>query len=362
MAAASVFKALKNAIFCPIDRKIFCFLAESDILVGSSSIRLAPSGPMKPSDVDPALAAAFKEIARLRAEVAALRTTCRTHASILDNAPLLISTKDLQGKILMANKYFNVLEGYDEAKFVGKNLFEVFPEAIAAQLWANDQRAAAKLCPVHEEETVYHRDKTTHTYATVKFPLFDEHGVLSGTCAVSTDITAARLAQLDSVTDELTRLKNRRSLNLLFMEEQRSAHRGGRSLTLLLADVDCFKGYNDRYGHPQGDVVLMAVARAISATLNRSHDLAFRIGGDEFACLFSTTEEQESVELAERIRARFQAHDLDHPANQPHGKATLSAGLTFLHPGQEVSLIEAYERADQALYRAKHRGRNTVSR
>jgi diguanylate cyclase (GGDEF)-like protein/PAS domain S-box-containing protein len=317
---------------------------------------------MNPSDVACALAAALAENTRLRAEVSRLRETSRVHTSILDNAPLLISTKDLQGNILMANKYFNVLEGYDEKSFVGKNVFEVFPEAIARQLWSNDQRAAALLRPVHEEETVYHRDKTTHTYATVKFPLFDEHGVLSGTCAVSTDVTAARLAQLDSVTDELTRLKNRRSLNLLFMEEQRSAHRGGRSLTLLLADVDCFKGYNDRYGHPQGDVVLMALARAINATLNRSHDLAFRIGGDEFACLFSTTEEQESVALAEQIRQRFMAHDLDHPANEPFGKVTLSAGLTFIVPGKEMSLAEAYELADQALYRAKHSGRNTVSR
>ena len=244
---------------------------------------------MNPSDAA-ALAAAQEENTRLRAEVLALRETASVYRSILDHAPLLISTKDLKGNILMANKYFNVLEGYDASHFVGRNVFEVFPEAIAKQLWSNDQRAAAELRPVHEEETVYHRDKTTHTYSTVKFPLFDGQGVLSGTCAVSTDITAARMAQLDSVTDELTRLKNRRSLNLLFLEEQRSAHRGGRSLTLLLADVDCFKGYNDRYGHPQGDVVLMAMARAIGATLNRSHDLAFRIGGDEFACLFSTTE------------------------------------------------------------------------
>jgi diguanylate cyclase (GGDEF)-like protein/PAS domain S-box-containing protein len=317
---------------------------------------------MNPSDVASALAAAIEENARLRAEISALRATSRSYKSILDHAPLLISTKDLQGNILMANKYFNVLDGYDEATFVGKNVFDIFPEAIAKQLWMNDQRAAAELRPVHEEETVYHRDQTTHTYATVKFPLFDEHGVLSGTCAVSTDITAARLAQLDSVTDELTRLKNRRSLNLLFMEEQRSAHRGGRSLTLLLADVDCFKGYNDCYGHPQGDVVLMAMARAIGATLNRSHDLAFRIGGDEFACLFSTTEEQESVNLAEKIRERFMAHDLHHPGNKPHGKVTLSAGLTFIRPGKEMSLAEAYEQADQALYRAKHSGRNAVSR
>ena len=104
------------------------------------------------------------------------------------------------------------------------------------------------------------------------------------------------------------------------------------------------------------------MARAIGATLNRSHDLAFRIGGDEFACLFSTTEEQESVNLAEQIRERFLAHDLLHPGNKPHGKVTLSAGLTFIHPGKEMSLADAYELADQALYRAKHKGRNAVSR
>ncbi len=316
---------------------------------------------MNTRELDAALAAATAENARLRAEVSLLRATGRIHASILDNAPLLISTKDLQGNILMANKYFNVLDGYVAEQFVGRNVFDVFPEAIARQLWSNDQRAAAELRSVHEEETVYHRDKTAHTYATVKFPLFDEDGALCGTCAVSTDITAARLAQLDSVTDELTGLKNRRSLNLLFMEEQRRAHHGGRSLTLMLADVDCFKGYNDRFGHPQGDVVLMAMARAISATLNRSHDLAFRVGGDEFACLFATTEEQESLELVEQIRQRFLAHDIAHPDNAPHGKATLSAGVAFIRPGPEVPLAHAYELADQALYRAKHNGRNTVS-
>ena len=68
------------------------------------------------------------------------------------------------------------------------------------------------------------------------------------------------------------------------------------------------------------------------------------------------------MQLAEQIRARFQAHDLDHPANQPHGKVTLSAGVTFIHPGKELTLAQAYELADQALYRAKHSGRNAVSR
>ena len=328
----------------------------------SSSIQPCRCGPMIPPGVDAALAAAMEDNARLRAELLRLHASGRLFKSIIDNAPLLISTKDLQGNILTANKHFSTLAGYEEANFVGKNIFAIFPEAIATALWANEQRAVTERRPVHEEETFYHRDRSAHTYATVKFPLLDDKGAVTGTCAVSTDITAAKLAERDSVTDALTGLKNARSLNLRFVEEQRSAHRGGRSLTLLLADVDRFNIYNERHGQAQGDVVLIAMARAISATLNRSHDLTFRIGGAAFACLFSTTAEAESLTLAEQIRKRLLAQELEHPANPPHAKVTLSGGITFLHPGKEVTLAEAYAQAGAALLRAKHNGRNTISR
>lgn len=317
---------------------------------------------MKQTVIPAALSAALEENARLRDELARLREGSRVYCSILDNAPLLISSKDLQGNIVMANKHFEILDGYDPNNFVGKNVHEVFPPEIAAALWRNDVLAATEQRPIHEEEIVYHRDKSAHTYATVKFPLYDGGGVLCGTCAVSTDITAARAAQIDSITDALTGLKNRRYFNLLFMDEQRRAHREGRTLSLLLADVDRFKGYNDRYGHPQGDLVLKEVADAIGATLNRPGDLAFRIGGDEFACLFVTTVERESVELAETIRDMLAARHIAHEDNLPHGKVTLSAGLAFMRPDNELTMADAYAQADAALYRAKDSGRNAVAR
>ena len=305
---------------------------------------------------------ALEEIARLREELAQLRATAGVYSSILEHAPLLISTKDLNGNMLMANRHFNNLDGYDPDKFVGENVFNLFPHEIAAQLWRNDQRAAVTGRPVVDEETVYHRDKTPHTYSTVKFPLFDEAGSVYATCAVSTDITDTRLAHINSITDELTGLKNRRYFNMLFMEEQRRAHREGRTLTLLVADVDCFKGYNDLYGHPQGDAVLRQVATTLGTTLNRPGDLAFRIGGDEFACLFVTSVERESMELAERIRGHLAGAGIRHELNGDHGVVTMSVGMAFLRPDKEESLDMAYQRADQALYRAKHMGRNTVSR
>ena len=169
-------------------------------------------------------------------------------------------------------------------------------------------------------------------------------------------------ARSEGVTDELTGLKNRRYFNLLFMEEQKRAHREGRTLTLLLTAIDSFEAYNDSHGAPSGDLLLQAVAGALGAALNRPGDLAFRLGGDEFACLFVTTVERESLELAERICQLVEARAIEHAGSVPHAVATLSAGVAFLRPDAELALVDACTLAEQALHRARHNGRNTASR
>lgn len=296
------------------------------------------------------------------AELDRLRESDRVLRALLDHAPVLISTKDLNGTVTMANRHFEILDGYDAATFVGSNIFQLFPHEIAEQLWRNDRRAALEKRAIHEEEQVYHRDKTLHTYATVKFPLMDADGEVYATCAVSADVTDARAARIDSVTDELTGLNNRRYYNIRFIEEQKRARRDGRTLTLLLADIDRFKEYNDTYGHPQGDVVLKAVAECMRQTLHRSGDLCFRIGGDEFACLFISSGPEESMALAEQLRACMAGRQIPHEGNPPLRHVTLSLGLAFIAPDAALTQEEIYSQADQALYRAKHNGRNTVSR
>lgn len=303
----------------------------------------------------------LEENARLQRELAALRQQARTFQAVLDHAPLLISTKDMQGRVTMANRHFDVLDGYDPATFIGANVFDLFPPETAEQLWRNDRRAALERRAISEEETVLHRDKTPHTYLTIKFPLFDERHDVVATCAISADITETRQAENDSVTDELTGLKNRRYFNMRFHEEQMRALRDSRLLCLLLLDVDRFKEYNDHYGHPQGDAVLKAVADCMRATLNRGGDLCFRIGGDEFACLFSASGEEECLTLARHIHTAMAARAIPHPDNPPTGMATLSSGAAFLRPGGALDKDALYELADQALYRAKHQGRNRVS-
>lgn len=303
----------------------------------------------------------LEENACLQCEIEALRQQVRTFQAVLDNAPILISTKNLEGRVTMANRHFDVLDGYDAATFVGASVFDLFPPEIAEQLWRNDRRAALERRAVQEEESVHHRDKTLHTYLTTKFPLFDEHNAVVGTCAVSTDITDTRQAENDSVTDELTGLKNRRYFNMRFHEEQMRALRDNRLLCLLLLDVDRFKEYNDHYGHPHGDAVLKAVAACMRNTLNRGGDLCFRVGGDEFACLFSASGEGECLMLAQQIHAAVASCAMEHQDNPPTGLVTLSSGVAFLRPGESRDQEALYELADQALYRAKHQGRNRVS-
>ena len=295
-------------------------------------------------------------------ELDALRCSDRLLRALLDNAPILISTKDLQGRLTMANRHFEILDGYDADKFIGASVFDLFPPDIAEQLWRNDRREALEKRAIQEEESVYHRDKTLHTYMTVKFPLLDERGEVYATCAVSTDITETKAARDDSVTDELTGLKNRRYFNIRYAEEQKRARRDQRTLTLLLADVDRFKEYYDTYGHPQGDLVLRAVADTMRATLHRPGDLCFRVGGDEFACLFASSGPDESAALAGQIRAGMAARLIPHQGNPPYGHVTLSLGLAFIDPGSAPRQEQVYGLADQALYRAKRNGRNAVSR
>ena len=157
------------------------------------------------------------------------------------------------------------------------------------------------------------------------------------------------------LTDPLTELLNRRAFdqNLEHAIHQWERHR--RSFVLIIGDLDYFKLINDRFGHLVGDLVLKSVAQRIHATLRRS-DLAFRIGGEEFAILLSETTLAAGLEVAEKIRHRID----DTPLTLDSGQSvfpTMSFGIGG--PDQEDS-SNLFERVDQALYMAKHKGRNRV--
>lgn len=157
-----------------------------------------------------------------------------------------------------------------------------------------------------------------------------------------------------SITDSLTGLFNVRYLHKTLEEEILRSGENGTSLSLIMADVDNFKHFNDTWGHKQGDEVLKKMGEIIRNSA-REHDSPCRYGGEEFSLVLPATTLDEAFEVSERIRFRFEkAEDND---ERMRG-ITVSVGVAqYRTPESADSLIE---RADKALYNAKHRGKNCV--
>ena len=159
---------------------------------------------------------------------------------------------------------------------------------------------------------------------------------------------ARRLADLDA----LTGLHNRRYFHETLAREVARAHRYDRSLALVVFDLDDFKAINDRIGHLAGDHVLSEAADRVRDVV-RSADVACRVGGDEFAVILP----ESSLKDADQLFARLEQAISLHPVGQA-GRLHLSAGVTELRPDDDT--ISFFERADEALYRAKSSGKATI--
>jgi len=156
-----------------------------------------------------------------------------------------------------------------------------------------------------------------------------------------------------AMTDPLTGLANRRSLETALESAVSRAKRHNSDVSVIFLDVDHFKQFNDRFGHKVGDEVLRAVARVVLSSV-RTEDVAGRYGGEEFLVVLPETDEVGSVGLAERIRSAVRAWDLPLPP------VTISLGVATLG-AQSSSVAALVAKADQALYVSKQTGRDRVT-
>ena len=165
-----------------------------------------------------------------------------------------------------------------------------------------------------------------------------------------------------SRTDPLTEIANRRWFDERIQREWRRMQREKKPLTILLCDVDLFKQFNDRYGHPAGDDCLRFVAARLTELARRPADLAARFGGDEFAVIFPNTHEQGASHLARTLKANIGTFDFSDIATGKKASVTLSIGTATAYPGGPRTPERLISLADEALYKAKKAGRNrTVS-
>ncbi len=169
-----------------------------------------------------------------------------------------------------------------------------------------------------------------------------------------------RLRKLSSI-DGLTQIYNRRHFDESLRKEMAQAERTGAPLSLLICDVDHFKAYNDHYGHVQGDEALKAVAVALDTISSRPHDIAARLGGEEFVLLLPATARQGAAKLAGELVQVIRDLDIPH-AKSPSAKyLTVSVGAATYRPNHgHASPETVIGSADLALYEAKQTGRNQV--
>ena len=159
-----------------------------------------------------------------------------------------------------------------------------------------------------------------------------------------------------NVLDELTGLHNRRFYDQKIVAEYRRSRRNLTALSLVLIDVDLFKLVNDTHGHLAGDQCLIWLASHIKQSLKRSTDKAFRYGGEEFCLILPNTDAEGALLFAEQLRIRvheqaFQFRDIEIPL-------TISCGISTYQQQVDIGPEQIFSGADNALYQAKHNGRN----
>lgn len=166
------------------------------------------------------------------------------------------------------------------------------------------------------------------------------------------------LAEL-AMRDSLTGVANRRAFEETLEREWRLALRTQHVVSLLLVDIDFFKQYNDRYGHLAGDACLRRVAMVLQQAVQRPSDMLARYGGEEFALVLPDTPPDGAKDIATRLCEMVRHLNAQHDDN-PLFRVTISVGVASITPAHGGTPAELVATADQALYKAKHNGRNRV--
>jgi len=161
-------------------------------------------------------------------------------------------------------------------------------------------------------------------------------------------------------SDDLTKVANRRYFDQYLAQEWRRMAREKQPLSLILIDIDCFKKFNDTFGHVAGDHCLQKIAHAIGAALNRPGDLVARYGGEEFVIVLPNTHLSGATYLAERVRSQIENLQIQAAPHAPSSYVTMSAGVATMVPEASRLPIQLVADADNLLYQAKKQGRDRV--
>jgi diguanylate cyclase (GGDEF)-like protein/PAS domain S-box-containing protein len=282
--------------------------------------------------------------------------------AILDHIPGLIFYKDKKNNFVTVNKYMADAHQISKIEIEGKNAEEIYPLDDAKKYYEDDlfviESGEARL----NIEEPWETDGENRWVNTSKIPLKDDKDEIIGVLGLSFDITEKHRLELElerlTRVDFLTNINNRRYFVELAENELIRNKRYNNSSALLMIDIDHFKKVNDKYGHAIGDKALKKITEVCIQTI-RTTDFMGRLGGEEFGIYLINTDFDEAIEVAERIRENINNIDIEADDST---KLELSVSIGVTKPlSVDEKLNEIMKRADKAMFKAKHLGRNRVA-
>lgn len=161
-------------------------------------------------------------------------------------------------------------------------------------------------------------------------------------------------------TDDLCKIYNRRFFNQKIIHEFKRSQRANTPISLLMIDVDCFKLYNDKYGHQAGDQCLSRIACILKESVRRPSDITARYGGEEFVVLLPNTSSEGAATVAETIQNKMKETAMPHTTSTVINTVTLSIGIATVIPDQTTTPELLIKHADKSLYKGKQNGKNQI--
>ncbi|MGJ0301177.1 cache domain-containing protein [Aliarcobacter cryaerophilus] len=274
------------------------------------------------------------------------------------NQNVIISSTNIQGVITEVSEAFCEISGYKKDELIGKSHNIVrhpnTPTSFYKEMWntlLSKKEWRGEIKNLAKNGDIY------WIYAIIT-PILKNSEII-GFTSIKSNITNKKHIEELSITDELTKIYNRRFFNIKIEEEINRAKRDKKELCLIILDIDFFKQYNDTYGHQEGDIVIKSVANVLKNRTNRADDFAFRVGGEEFV-IITHIEKDKVFDYANSIKDDIENLKIEHRGNKALKYVTISLGVVCKNAIEINSSEELYKEADDNLYEAKRSGRNCV--
>ena len=299
---------------------------------------------------------------------------------VLQTVDIGIVVLDMEYNITAWNSFIENNSGVDSADALGRNIFDVFDD-LSEQWFKHKAETVTQLrnraFTTWEQRPYVFKFKNTrpvtgvtdYMYQNTTFiPVANSAGDVENLAIIVYDVTDTATSKIElgevndqlalmSRTDALTQMLNRGYWEDLLAKEFLRQQRNPREHSLIMLDIDHFKNINDTYGHQVGDDVIRAVAKVILDNL-RATDFSGRYGGEEFSLVLIDSDQQNSFQLAERLRKKIEQTAVPLPDGEVF--VTVSLGVAGWKP-EMSEYAQWIEQADQALYESKRNGRNRTS-